>query len=162
MCGCGGPPKRAPSAPPPVFSTSRQEAANRNAIEAANEALARAKSVQAYVTDPNAKGEIALVVGQLVRVTAALRESEEARLVQQEQARALRDWGVGKEEEASANGEGWRKEKEKSDRRGRLLGTAFAVAGVGLALRVVTVAPVTWLFPLGTGLLGWIAAQYLT
>lgn len=133
--GCSAPTPK-PSPPAPSVSFSKVSRAISGAKDDTAKALTVVDRVREYVSDPNARAELASASAALVRVTVQLREAEEGRLVAEKQAQDLRQWGEAKESEAIENGEGWREAKADADKQ-RGFAWKWRLASFGLAGAIV-------------------------
>lgn len=167
--GCvGRAPRKALPPPPAAVSTVRLAAAlatNQGKTASAQTRIVRiTETVEKIVkeTDPATAEKLTAVNSELLRVSADLRDAQDAAALaerecaaEQTRADALRDWGVGQQAEAAANGEGWREEaaahgvtKISNNRRGNWLGWLGAAAlGFAATHFIRAAVPWTWALP---------------
>lgn len=189
LTGCAARAPRAtlPPAPatPAVTEVRRAQLVVREKLAPAQsrtETIIRTVETIRETADPATALALAGVQTELFQVRVELRETAEAATAAEakaqeaeQQAEALRTWGIAQQSEAAANGEGWRKSevrerehKASADKwatafhkRTAKLGILGAVAGFFLGIKLFPVPPVKWWCGLGLAAAGAAAAASL-
>lgn len=189
VCGCAQRRPARPSAPPPSAPVAEVRRAIGITHERAKSAEGRVQTIIKEietireVTDPATSEKLAQVQAELFRVTAELRDAQEAATRAEEQAilvehrsEALRVWGIEQQAIAHANADGWEKaegarrdaegERDKAravaNKRGNLVGMLGAGTLAALGLKLFTFAvPWTALFPVAGGVAGYFGARFI-
>lgn len=132
LCSCAARAPQKPAKPAPVLSSVEpMRVAVRRSTGATESAQQHVAQAIRLVTDPRQEAELEAARNDLVTITnenSALRTLIDADEAQKE---TFRVWGIGQQQEAAANADGWRAAQAKCD---KARNTRWEWAGIAVVL----------------------------